>query len=693
VRFFPAHGKLFFFFSEVLWSLGKRTSLAKEVRFFPAHRSEKMNHGFVKVAAVTTDIKVANVEYNTKEICKGIAEATDNGAKIVVLPELVITGYTCGDLFAQELLLKQTQIALDEITEFTSNIDALVFIGLPFSYHGKLFNVVATLNKGSILGFTTKTYLPNYRDMYEMRHFAPGPDVARNIEYNGHLIPFGPNLLFYSPEMKELIVSVEVCEDLWAPIPQGVHAVLEGATVIVNSSASTDTIGKYQVRHDLIKSHSMRLISGYIYANAGAGESTTDGVFGGHNLIVEDGQVLAQANEFKNGIIYSDLDINRIVGERQKNTTFRLKNESELWRIPFNVTLDKLGEEITRVFPKTPFVPEDPKELERACGEALQIQALGLKKRLEHTRAKTAVIGISGGLDSTLALLVVNKAFNMLGKDKKEIVAVTMPCFGTTKRTYENGIALAQLLGTTVMEIPIEEAVLQHFKDIGHNPEIQDITYENAQARERTQILMNLANQMNGLVIGTGSMSELALGWATYNGDHMSMYGVNSSVPKTLVKHLIGYEVSRLESKEIGEFTSEEVINEIIEDILDTPISPELLPPKGGETSQITEDLVGPYRLHDFFLYYMLRYNYAPSKIYKIAVATFDEEYDSETILRWLKVFYKRFFSQQFKRSCMPDSPTIGPVSLSPRGSFRMPSDGCVDLWLEDLEKERDMLE
>ena len=657
---------------------------------------EEMNDGFVKVAAVSTDIQVANVKFNTKEICKGIAEATDNGAKIIVLPELVITGYTCGDLFTQELLLRQTKNALDEITEFTIPVDALIFIGLPFSHEGKLFNVVAALNKGKILGFTTKTYLPNYRDIYEMRHFAPGPEMVRQIEYRGQQVPFGPNLLFQSHEMEELVVSVEVCEDLWAPIPVGVHAALEGATVLVNSSASADTMGKYKERRELMKSHSMRLFSGYIYANAGTGESTTDAVFGGHCLILENGEVLAESEKFENGIIYSELDIFRITTERQKNTTFRLGEDCGLWRIPFDVNLDNGKSEMSRLFQKTPFVPENEKELKEYCKEALQIQALGLKKRLEHSSAKVAVVGVSGGLDSSLALLVVDKTFDMLGKDKKDIIAVTMPCFGTTKRTYENGVALSMLLGATVLDIPIEEVVLKQFKDIDHNLEVMDITYENVQARQRTQMLMNLANQRNGLVIGTGSMSELALGWATYNGDHMSMYGVNSSVPKTLVRHLIKYQGDAIEKKQreegdvgisAGVFqTGERSVREVIADILDTPISPELLPAKGGETTQRTEDLVGPYQLHDFFLYYMLKYNYSPSKIYRIAVTAFEGEFDPEAILKWLKVFYKRFFSQQFKRSCMPDGPTIGSVSLSPRGSLRMPSDACVELWLQDLE-------
>ena len=660
-----------------------------------------MNDGFVKVAAVTPDIKVANVEFNKQEICKGIKEASDYGAKIIVFPELCITGYTCGDLFAQELLLEQAKVALVEIKKNTSNIDALIFIGLPFARGGKLYNVVATLNKGKILGLTTKTHLPNYRDMYEMRYFSSSPEFTTYstfpelIEGEEDGISFGPNLLFRCVEMKELIVSVEVCEDLWAPVSPGVHAALEGATIIVNGSASNDTIGKYKMRQDLIKAHSSRLICGYIYANAGEGESTTDSVFGGHNLIVENGQILAEADEFKNGIIYSDIDIKRIVIERQKNTTFRsskVKGEEELWEIPFSVSLS--SEKLDREFPKTPFVPEDAKALERSCKEALQIQALGLKKRLEHTGARTAVIGISGGLDSTLALLVVNKAFELIGKDKQEVLAVIMPGFGTTKGTYENGVALCKSLGVTLKEISIEKAVLQHFNDINHDPSVYDITYENAQARERTQILMDIANQTNGLVIGTGNMSELALGWATYNGDHMSMYGVNVGVPKTLIKHLIQFEVARLDkevnkevNKKAGKRVAVDELNEAVKNILETPISPELLPSKDETITQKTEDVVGPYRLHDFFLYYMLKYNYSPSKIYRVAVFTFEDEYDKETILKWLKVFYTRFFSQQFKRSCMPDGPAVCSVSLSPRATLRMPSDACVNLWLKDLEE------
>ena len=643
-----------------------------------------MNYGFVKVAAITTDIKIANVEYNTRKINEAIETASNNGAKIMVFPELCITGYTCGDLFAQDLLIEQAKAALKGISDFTRNIDALVFVGLPFEDNGKLYNVVAAINKGNLLGLTTKTYLPNYGGFYEMRQFAPGPDKVRLIDFWGQQIPFGPNILFQSNEMDELVVAVEVCEDLWAPIPTGVSAALEGATLIVNLSASNDVAGKYEIRRNVVKAHSYRLLSGYIFANSGQGESTTDVAFGGHNLIVENGEIISEAKDYENGILYGDLDIKRIIGERRKNTTFRLKDEFELKRIPFDVDLK--SNSIDRVFSKTPFVPDDPGELASHCQEILQVQALGLKKRLEHTNAKGVVIGISGGLDSTLALLVANRTFEIMGRNKDEIAAVIMPGFGTTKRTYHNAISLSKLLGVKILEIPIKEAVLLNFKDINHDIEVHDITYENAQARHRTLLLMNLANKTNRLVIGTGNMSELALGWATYSGDHMSMYNVNVSVPKTIVRHLIGYEGDRLGKEGANSDLSAQELQKVLEDIIDTPISPELLPSLDGETAQKTEDLVGPYILHDYFLYYMLRYNYPPKKIYRIAVDSFEGDYDAETILKWLKVFYQRFFSQQFKRSCLPDGPKVGEVAMSPRGDLRMPSDACANLWLKDLD-------
>lgn len=634
-----------------------------------------MRQGFVKVAAATPDIRVADVRYNTEKICEAIEAAADERAKIVVFPELCITGYTCEDLFTQEVLLREARAALLEIAKFTADKDILVFVGVPLSVDGELYNVVAALNRGEVLGLTTKTFLPNYGEFYEMRHFTPGPDSARRIMFEGNLVPFGPQLLFQATTMEELIVTAEVCEDVWSPIPPSIEAAMEGATVIVNCSASDETVGKDKYRRELIAGQSARLIAGYVYANAGEGESTTDLVFGGHNLIAENGGVLKESKRFRNDIIHSEIDIFRLVAERRKNTTFKMAAGRSLIRVPFYLEIEKT--ELTRHFPKMPFVPANEKERARRCEEILNIQAMGLKKRLSHTRARSAVVGISGGLDSTLALLVTARAFDMLGKDKKDIVAVTMPCFGTTDRTYQNACKMTVQLGATLREVPIAEAVSVHFRDIGHDPEDHSVTYENSQARERTQVIMDIANEMGGMVIGTGDMSELALGWATYNGDHMSMYGVNASVPKTLVRHLVKY---------AADVTTDESLKKVLYDVLDTPVSPELLPPKDGDIAQRTEDLVGPYELHDFFLYYMLRFGYAPSKIYRLAVRTFEDSYDTVTILKWLETFCRRFFSQQFKRSCLPDGPKVGTVALSPRGDLRMPSDACVAVWLKDLE-------
>lgn len=634
-----------------------------------------MKQGFVKVAAATPDIRVADVRYNTEKICEAIEAAADERAKIVVFPELCITGYTCEDLFSQEVLIREARTALLEITKFTADKDILVFVGVPLSVDGELYNVAAALNRGEVLGLTTKTFLPNYGEFYEMRHFTPGPESARRILFEGNLVPFGPQILFQATTMEELIVTAEICEDVWSPIPPSIEAAMEGAAVIVNCSASDETVGKDKYRRDLIAGQSARLIAGYVYANAGEGESTTDLVFGGHNLIAENGSVLKESRRFRNDIIYSEIDIFRLIAERRKNTTFKMAAGRSLIRVPFYVELEKT--ELTRQFPKMPFVPANEKERARRCEEILNIQAMGLKKRLAHTRARSAVVGISGGLDSTLALLVTARAFDMLGKDKKDIVAVTMPCFGTTDRTYQNACKMTVQLGATLREVPIAEAVSVHFRDIGHDPEDHSVTYENSQARERTQVIMDIANEMGGMVIGTGDMSELALGWATYNGDHMSMYGVNASVPKTLVRHLVKY---------AADVTTDEALKKVLYDVLDTPVSPELLPPKDGDIAQKTEDLVGPYELHDFFLYYMLRFGYAPSKIFRLAARTFEDSYDTVTILKWLETFCRRFFSQQFKRSCLPDGPKVGTVALSPRGDLRMPSDACATVWLNDLE-------
>ena len=636
-----------------------------------------MRHGFIKVAAATPDIRVADVDYNKGQIIKQMDEAAEAGAKIIVFPELCITGYTCSDLFLQDILLNSAKKALVEIAEHTKNLDALVFVGVPIAVGGELYNVAAALNHGNILGFTTKSFLPNYGEFYEMRQFRPGPKKAEKILFGGKEIPFGPQLLFVENQMANLIVSAEICEDVWSPVPPSIEAAREGATVIVNCSASDETIGKASYREALISGQSARLISGYIYANAGEGESTTDLVFGGHNLIAENGTILAEAKRFSNGIIYTEFDVQKIANERRKNTTFTETQEHVLPRIPFG--LEQTETILTRTFPSRPFVPRDDQERAKRCEEILTIQAMGLKKRLAHTHAKSAVVGISGGLDSTLALLVTAKAFDALGLERSGITAVTMPCFGTTDRTYQNACKMSLKVGATLREVRIGDAVMQHFKDIGHDPQDHSVTYENSQARERTQVLMDIANQTGGLVIGTGDMSELALGWATYNGDHMSMYGVNASVPKTLVRHLVHYYADTCEDSSL---------KEVLYDVLDTPVSPELLPPKDGEIAQKTEDLVGPYELHDFFLYYFLRMGYEPGKIYRIAKLSFAGGYDDETIYKWLRTFCWRFFSQQFKRSCLPDGPKVGTVALSPRGDWRMPSDACVALWIQNLEKE-----
>ena len=636
-----------------------------------------MKQGFVKVAAITPDMRVADVDYNTAEICKNIGEAVEAGAKVLVFPELAITGYTCGDLFFQDALLKSAEEGLRKIVEYTKGKDALIFVGLPFVHAGKLYNVAAALNDGELLGFTTKTFLPNYDEFYEMRYFQPGPTTLEQILFDGKQVAFGPQILFECREMKELVVAAEICEDVWAPVPPSVPAAIQGATIIVNCSASDESVGKEAYRRELIKGQSAKLISGYIYASAGYGESTTDLVFGGHDLIAEKGMILTESERFRNGIVYSEIDVKHLAWERRKNTTFQMTHfPYETARVPFSLDVEET--ELTRKILQTPFVPETETERNLYCKETLMIQAMALKKRLDHTNCKSAVVGISGGLDSTLAILVTAKAYDLLGLDRKDILGVTMPCFGTTDRTYQNACLLVEKLGATLKEVDIKEAVTLHFKDIEHDMNVHDVTYENSQARERTQVLMDIANQTNGMVIGTGDMSELALGWATYNGDHMSMYAVNASLPKTFIKHVVKYYAEMCEEKEL---------KEVLLDILDTPVSPELLPPKDGEIAQKTEDLVGPYELHDFYLYYMLRYGYEPSKIYRLAKYAFEGVYDDETILKWLKKFYWRFFSQQFKRSCVPDGPRVSGMSLSPRGDWRMPSDACVAVWIKELEE------
>ncbi len=640
-----------------------------------------MEHGFVKAAAVTPQIKVADTVYNAEQIILGIEEAAAAGAKIIVFPELCITGYTCGDLFLQGLLLRKAQEGLLMIAGRTREIEALVFVGLPLVRENKLYNVAAILYQGEIRGFVPKANIPAYAEFYESRHFEEGN--REPVEYvlkNGEeeqAVPFGTNLLFEIDAVKGLKVGCEICEDIWvADSPANSHA-KAGATVIVNLSASDETVGKDEYREMLVKASSARNIAGYVYTSAGEGESTQDLVFSGHNIIAENGTVLAQSKRFANQTVYGDIDVSRICHERRRMSTFRQEEDGSYRTV--KITMKKEKTEISRKFSCLPFVPEDKEKRNKRCDEILSIQSFGLKKRYEHTGCKKAVIGISGGLDSTLALLVTARTFDMLSIERHNIVSVTMPCFGTTDRTYDNACKLARVLGTDLREIPIKEAVALHFEEIGHDMDNHDVTYENSQARERTQILMDVANQENALVIGTGDMSELALGWATYNGDHMSMYGVNAGVPKTLVRHLVQYYADTCGNGEL---------KEVLLDVLDTPVRPELLPPVDGVIAQKTEDLVGPYELHDFFLYYMLRCGFEPDKIYRIACMSFVQQYEKEVVLKWLKTFYRRFFAQQFKRSCLPDGPKVGSVALSPRGDLRMPSDACGRIWLEGLENK-----
>ena len=634
-----------------------------------------MKQGFIKVAAVTPKIKVADTKYNAQVICEKLEEVYEHGAKIIVFPELCITGYTCGDLFLQGMLLEEAKEALLKIADATEGKDALVMVGLPMERDGRLYNVAAVLQNGDILGLVPKANIPSYAEFYEGRHFTEGNAQIVSYYLEGEEIPFGTNLLFQCLNVPGLTVGCEICEDLWVANPPGTNHALMGASVIANLSASNETVAKNEYRELLVKSASARLLCAYIYASAGEGESTQDLVFGGHNLIAENGTLLAQSKRFVGEAVYGDIDVQRISTERRRMGTFGKEPDLPYVVVPFQFNL--VETKLERVFGNMPFVPGDIEKRNKRCEEILSIQSYGLKKRYEHTGLKTAVLGISGGLDSTLALLVTVRTFDMLGLDRKGIIAVTMPCFGTTDRTYDNACKLTRTLGATLQEVDIREAVTLHFRDIGQDIDKHDVTYENGQARERTQVLMDISNRLNGLVIGTGDMSELALGWATYNGDHMSMYGVNAGVPKTLVRHLVKYYADTCENAELSE---------VLEDVLDTPVSPELLPPVEGEIAQKTEDLVGPYELHDFFLYYMLRCGFSPAKVYRVAKEAFKGLYDNETILKWLKTFYRRFFAQQFKRSCLPDGPKVGSVALSPRGDLRMPSDASARIWLDELE-------
>ena len=633
----------------------------------------KMKDGFIKVAAATPKIKVADPAYNTEEILKIIDETEKNGASILVFSELTISGYTCGDLFLQQPLLTECKNQLLRIVKATENKSMLVVVGCPIVIKQKLYNCAVVISDGSILGIVPKTHLPNYSEFYELRHFTSGEGLEEDLWFGEEFgyVNVAVNQLFKCKEIPELVVACEICEDLWVPLPPSTYHAMAGATVICNPSASVETTTKESYRRSLVSNQSARLLAAYIYADAGEGESTQDVVYSGHHLICENGSVLAEAKRFTNEIIYADIDVQKLAAERRKMTSFPGGQTDDYFEQEFSLEVKE--NKITRTFPKAPFVPDNQDERDKRCDEILSLQSMGLKKRLEHTNCKHAVVGISGGLDSTLAVLVTARAFDLLDIPRENLICVTMPCFGTTDRTYQNAVSLIKELGATLKEVRIEKAVRQHFADIGHDENNHDVTYENSQARERTQILMDIANQYNGMVIGTGDMSELALGWATYNGDHMSMYAVNCSVPKTLVRYLVLYYAETTENKKLSE---------VLMDVLDTPVSPELLPPVDGVISQKTEDLVGPYELHDFFLYYMLRFGFPKSKLYRMAKLTFDGVYDDETIKKWLDKFYWRFFSQQFKRSCLPDGPKVGSVAVSPRGDLRMPSDASPTAWI-----------
>jgi len=638
-----------------------------------------MEQGFIRMAVATPKIKVADVAWNREQIEGIVREAAGRKAKVVVFPELCITGYTCSDLFLQAPLLDMAREQLVLLAEETKDLDVLFFVGLPWEHQGKLYNVMAAVCRGELLGLVPKTFIPNYSEFYEARHFTPGNrkcvDVPVAMADGERLVPFGTDILFDCRQVPGLCIAAEVCEDLWMPDTPSIRHGLAGATVIVNASASDETTGKDQYRKSLVEIQSAKLVCAYLYASAGDGESSTDLVFSGHSLIAENGTLLAQSKRFACETVYGDVDLERIRSDRRRMTCFMVEPAPDYRRVSFSLTPEHLN--LERFIDPAPFVPSIKKDREKRCEEILSLQSMGLKKRLEHTGCKAAVVGISGGLDSTLALLVTVRAFDSLGIGRKNIWAITMPCFGTTDRTYQNACTLVGRLGASLREIRIEEAVKLHFRDIGQQESDHDVTYENSQARERTQILMDFSNKINGLVVGTGDMSELALGWATYNGDHMSMYGVNCSVPKTLVRHLVRY---------YSDTCRDDELSAVLLDILDTPVSPELLPPDNGKIAQKTEDLVGPYELHDFFLYHMLRFGYHPLKIYRMALIAFEGQYEAGAVAKWLKVFYKRFFSQQFKRSCLPDGPKVGSVALSPRGDLRMPSDACSKIWLEELE-------
>ncbi len=633
-----------------------------------------MKDGFIKIACATPDVRVADCGYNADRIIEMITEAYDKGVEIVCFPELSMTGYTCGDLFLQDALLSAAKKETARIIKETADLDIVSVVGIPLAVCGKLYNCAVVINKGTAVGAVAKKNIPNYSEFYEARHFTAAADglcadIQLNDEYTIHI----EETVFTCKELPELTFGIEICEDMWVTSSPSEQLAKSGAVIIFNLSTSDEVIGKADYRRTLIKARSGSLACTYAYADSGIGESTQDMVFAGHDIIAENGSVIAESRLFSKGLIIADTDIKKLDYERRRMNTFTASPDMKSTYF----SLETKETRLERHFPKTPFVPSDKKQLDSRCEEILTMQAVGLMTRLRHIGCKTAVLGLSGGLDSTLALIVAVHAFDLLELDRKGIHTITMPCFGTTDRTYNNACLLAKAYGSTLIEINICSSVMQHFSDIGQSPDIHDVTYENSQARERTQVLMDKANQLGGIVIGTGDLSELALGWATYNGDHMSMYAVNSSIPKTLVRWLVNYEAE----------ISEGELKKILFDILDTPVSPELLPPKkNGTISQKTEDIVGPYELHDFFMYYILRYGFSPSKVFRIACLSFADTYPKEVIMKWLKKFYRRFFNQQFKRSCLPDGPKVGTVTLSPRGDWRMPSDASANMWLKELE-------
>lgn len=646
-----------------------------------------MKYGFVKTACASPRLKVADCNFNAEQIICTAKDAAKNGASVIVFPELSITGYTCGDLFFQRTLQNASEVQLKRIISETAKLDSVIFVGLPVPRAEGIYNCAAAIKGGELLALFAKSYLPNYGEFYERRHFTPFQQNMNTqfIDFAGfEEVPFGTDILIQDEKDSAITIGCELCEDLWVPVPPSSRHILAGATIIANLSGGNEIIGKADYRRSLVKSHSARSLCAYLYANAGLDESTQDMVFAGHNLISENGTLLAESSLFSSETIYADIDVERLCQERRRTTSFGFSANNNTFNsnyviVQVTMNVEKTAGEFSRYVDPHPFVPSDKDKRTQRCLEVITLQAQGLAKRLRHINCQSAVIGLSGGLDSTLALLITCRAFDLCGIERSKVTAITMPCFGTTDRTYNNACSLAKECGATLKEVRIADAVRQHFADLGHDESIHDVTYENCQARERTQVLMDYANKTNGIVIGTGDLSELALGWCTYNGDHMSMYGVNSSIPKTLVRYLVQWFAEASEDAKNEKFAS------VLKDILDTPVSPELLPPKDGVISQVTEDLVGPYELHDFYLYYLLRFGFSPAKIYFLAKNA-NLPYGKDVILKWLKTFYRRFFTQQFKRSCMPDGAKVGTINLSPRGDWRMPSDAMYSAWNEELE-------